>query len=70
MHTHKAQPAKRRTYAWTACVSSNQCAAQPIRQRAHGGVTFVDECRCGATRKTEANGIAKNFGEWQAGGQK
>lgn len=57
-HSHKAQT--ERTVAWTHCVSADRgCSG-----RSHGGVTFVESCRCGAERKIESNGGSVGRGRW------
>jgi hypothetical protein len=58
-HVHRAVKRKSRIIGWTHCVTGRaDCGA------AHGGVTHVDNCRCGATRKTESNGRRKASGGW------
>ncbi len=32
---------------------------------AHGGVSYVQHCRCGATRRTNVNGSAREVGAWE-----
>lgn len=44
-HKHKAE--SERTVSWTRCVSTDPgCSGH-----AHGGVTFVERCKCGAERE-------------------
>lgn len=38
----------------------------PQIEAAHGGVCIVDACRCGAERRTNANGKHRERGEWIA----
>jgi hypothetical protein len=35
--------------------------------RAHGGITRVDTCSCGAVRRTNYNGAEYEFGVWCGG---
>ena len=65
-HMHKAIPDREGVwiFGWTQCVTPDACAAKPARQEAHGGTVQVAFCTCGATRRTEANGTARNVGPW------
>jgi hypothetical protein len=60
-HTHKAIDSKSELYGWVRCVNPSRCQGE---SSAHGGVMYIDHCRCGALRKTEINGRAKCFGLW------
>jgi hypothetical protein len=64
-HIHRALPLKSRDFGWTHCVTPTPCAARPTRQRAHGNITRRDVCSCGATRETEINTGARNYGPWK-----
>lgn len=64
-HTHKAVPSKSRDIGWTRCVMPDDCQTHPERQAAHGNIVQVDTCSCGATRATEINHPAKNYGPWE-----
>jgi len=46
-------------------VTPRECAANPNRQSAHGGVTRGDHCKCGAVRYTESNYGHYNIGQWE-----
>jgi hypothetical protein len=58
-HAHR-KVNESRIKCWTGCVAhgSGDCGA------AHGGVVYVDACRCGATRETEVNGCHRARGPW------
>lgn len=58
MHAHRANTKKRETLAYTGPV------AHPTNPEAHGGTCVVDHCSCGATRRTNRNGRAREIGEW------
>jgi hypothetical protein len=58
-HTHRAVPTLSKTVCWTHCVRHKGCSGA-----AHGGVTFIDTCRCGARRYTESNGGYTRRGPW------
>lgn len=36
----------------------------PGNPAAHGGVSYVQQCRCGAVRRTNANAGAREVGAW------
>lgn len=58
---HRHQIKTTRTVGWTHCVAEGcYCGA------AHGGVTHVDTCSCGAERRTESNGRHTARGPWEA----
>lgn len=44
------------------CVSGEDCD-----QRAHGCVTYVETCGCGATREANVNGTWEERGPWSDG---
>ena len=59
-HRHLRLPQGRSVTSYRGPVAS------PENPQAHGGVCFVDRCRCGATRKTNSNGGALERGPWVA----
>jgi hypothetical protein len=63
-HTHRAKPDSK-VRGWTHCVTPRECAADPKRAVAHGNITRVDTCSCGATRLSETNGGRTNYAPWQ-----
>lgn len=58
-HRHRARQSEHRVYGWSRCVAETSCSGA-----AHGGVTYVDRCACGATRLTESNGRHEMRGPW------
>lgn len=62
-HTHKAIARKSQDRVWTHCITPRQCAADPLRQAAHGNIMVIDHCSCGAIRYSEHNGRV-NYGPW------
>ena len=62
-HRHKVKT--HRTVGWSGCVGPRTCDGL-----AHGGVTHVDECACGATRRTESNGSHRASAGWYGGERK
>jgi hypothetical protein len=64
MHRHKAVSTIER--GWTECVTPDRCAWSPGLRDAHGGVVETDLCSCGAWRRTETNGQARNRGPWRS----
>jgi hypothetical protein len=57
-HRHRVK--HHTTVCWTHCVSARGWGCE----EAHGCVTHVDTCRCGAQRKTESNGRRSYRGQW------
>lgn len=57
MHKHRANT--ERTVGWTQCIAAGGCSGA-----AHGGVTHIDTCMCGAERRTESNGRHERSGRW------
>lgn len=57
-HTHRRR-GESRIVCWSGCV-----AAGPCDGRSHGGVMYVDTCRCGAERRAEGNGGLLRYGRW------
>jgi len=64
MTKHKHRPKTSEERAWTYCVTPDECASRPERQRAHGGILRIDKCRCGAERAVEVNFYRTNYGPW------
>lgn len=58
-HRHGAKT--ERTIPYFGPVTSDRRRANP---RAHGGVTIVQTCRCGAHRKINSNGGQLERGFW------
>lgn len=58
---HKHEVRESRTHAWSACIAKPH---QHCDGSAHGGVTFVEKCECGAVRKIESNGKHTLAGIW------
>ena len=46
-------------HGWTSCVAAGSCSGA-----AHGAITYRDECRCGAVRRTETNGLHTATSGW------
>lgn len=64
-HQHRARAgAKSCIVGWSHCVTPDECAANPQRQSAHGNITEIVTCRCGAVRHTEINNGVANHGPW------
>lgn len=61
-HKHKADPKRHQITGWSYCV-----AAGPCNGAAHGSITYIDRCACGAKRLTESNGLHKKRGPWTGG---
>lgn len=51
-HRHRAIPGASTVRTFTGPVRADQ------DRRAHGGVCFIDTCRCGAQRRTNTNRMA------------
>ena len=60
---HRHRPASTRTICWSYCVAAGRCSGA-----AHGNVTHVETCSCGATRAEEVNGTFIARGAWQPAG--
>jgi hypothetical protein len=58
MHKHRAITKNRTTEDYQGPV------AHPSKPEAHGGKRQVDVCSCGATRRTNVNGKAREQGPW------
>lgn len=58
-HVHKAIEDRAEIVGWTHCVARGNCSGM-----AHGGVTHIDYCRCGAIRKIESNGCTSMSSGW------
>ena len=61
--SHRHQVIRTETRPFTGPVAAKQNPA------AHGGVTLVHYCACGATRRTNQNGRHIERGPWQEPGQ-
>ncbi|HOK48036.1 MAG TPA: hypothetical protein PLK67_18965, partial [Bryobacteraceae bacterium] len=61
-HIHRAISSTER--CWSFCITPDECASRPERQKAHGGILRVDTCRCGAVRQGEINFYRTNYGPW------
>lgn len=59
-HAHRAEPSRHKMSGWTHCIAGRPCSG-----RAHGGVAYYDECKCGARRAVEANGRWTVSSGWQ-----
>ena len=57
--THKHRPSSRRTVPFAGAVNTSR-----PNPRAHGNVTEIATCRCGATRRTNRNQGWVEYGEW------
>jgi hypothetical protein len=62
-HEHKAKSSRRQS--WGGCVTPDMCMLESEREMAHGGLTMVERCACGAVRVTETNGNASNSTGWR-----
>jgi hypothetical protein len=62
--THRHRPVSRltRTVGWVHCVAKPTSGCSGA---AHGGVTHIETCKCGATRHTETNGRHSETGAWK-----
>lgn len=58
-HQHRAVPALRKDVGFTGPVS------WPENPRAHGNITQIDFCRCGAVRRTNRNAGLAERGAWE-----
>lgn len=58
-HTHRMIRARRETRGFGFCARPERC-----NPSAHGYVTHVDYCACGATRRTNENGSRYECGPW------
>ena len=61
-HQHRAAKRTERPY-------SGPVAARKQNPAAHGNVTRVETCTCGAERKVNINGHHTERGPWQEAGQ-
>ena len=67
---HKHRPASSVESCWSYCITPDECANRPERQKAHGWVHRIDKCRCGALRHVEVNFTRSNYGPWIMPGTK
>ncbi len=58
-HKHRKMSAAAREVPFSGPV------AQPENPRAHGGITRIDLCSCGATRKTNISAGHSEVGRWE-----
>jgi hypothetical protein len=59
-HKHRAVPKQSKIVGFSHCVRPDDC-----HPAAHGGVTHIDHCRCGATRRTNSTGFGRTErGPW------
>ena len=59
MHTHRIETTQDRPF-------TGPVVFEPAKQKpaAHGNITRIDVCKCGATRRTNINGRATERGPW------
>ena len=59
-HKHRAVPARSKDHPYWDCVN-------PIRPnpKAHGNITRLDFCQCGAWRLTNINQSAREYSWWR-----
>lgn len=57
-HRHRNY-GERRIVGWSHCVAATACSGA-----AHGGITYIEHCRCGAERRIESNGRHEAKGSW------
>lgn len=55
-HAHKAETTTDRPFAGAVAPAENRAA--------HGNICRVEVCRCGATRRTNVNGVHREGGPW------
>lgn len=58
-HQHRPVPERNRIVGWSHCVAQGGCDGA-----AHGAVTIIDECSCGALRRVESNGLERASSGW------
>lgn len=59
-HEHEDKRTEPEIHGWTSCVAPMGCSGA-----AHGGVTIVEVCECGAKRRIESNGRHENTSDWE-----
>lgn len=57
MHKHKKKI--ERIVCWSDCVNPENCSGA-----AHGNITLLQTCSCGAEQRVEVNGFHKNRSGW------
>lgn len=57
-HRHRKSTSGR-DYCFHACVNPEAC-----REGAHGNITRLETCSCGATRSVNLNGLWSEYGPW------
>jgi len=55
-HVHKLMRMKTFPFA--------RCVGMACKNESHGGVTQLQECTCGMSRKVNVNEESKEFGSW------
>ncbi len=64
-HTHKADDKMERgPFGFRGTAAGAHYTSRGENRKAHGGVLWVQACRCGAMREVNSNGTAKEFGAW------
>ena len=63
MHEHTS--ISERDQAHTGCVAPYRGAATPCEPAAHGGITRIETCSCGAQRRLNLNGGHREEGAWR-----
>lgn len=60
-HTHRNDPKRERgPYGFLHCVNPSRC-----NPASHGGVYYVEVCRCGASRSVNSTGFGRHeVGPW------
>ena len=62
-HVHRPLPQERREERrYVRCVNPERCVSG-----AHDGITYVETCKCGATREVNENGPCIERGFWIGG---
>lgn len=57
-HYHRVESCTER------CFTGPAYGAKHENQRAHGGVCYLERCRCGATRMVNCNAGDREVGSW------
>jgi hypothetical protein len=64
-HVHGA--IRTETRPWQGCIlTADEARHIDCSGAAHGGVTYVEHCACGAIRETESNGAHEISSGWHA----
>jgi len=59
-HIHRANPKRAETIPFWGPIN-----AAEQNEAAHGNITAIDYCRCGATKRTNINGRHLERGKWE-----